>query len=337
MAFTITLADSMTAFPCAAGDTITRAALRAGIAVPYECNTGACGSCKMELLSGEIESLRPDSTALSDRDRSKGRVLGCQAQPRTDCVIKVRVDPAAQALPRPAEQAATLLSTQDLTHDIREFDFALAAPSGFLPGQYALLRLPGVPTVRAYSMSNIAGGRLWQFQVKRVPGGQGTGVLFDRLTVGDEITLDGPFGHAYLRADAPRDIVCIAGGSGIAPMLSIARGLAECAPLAGRHLHFFYGGRTPADICGEDVLRTLPPLQGRFTYLPVVSSMNTTAPTAWSGPTGLVHDAVADTLGAGLAAFEFYFAGPPPMTLAVQRMLVQAKVPMSQAHFDQFF
>lgn len=337
MAFTIALAGSMTAFPCAAHDTITRAALRAGVALPYECNTGACGSCKVELMSGDIESLRPDSTALSDRDRAKGRVLGCQAQPRSDCVIKVRVDPAAPAMPPPAEQAATLVSTRDLTHDIREFDFALAAPSGFLPGQYALLRLPGVATVRAYSMSNVAGGRLWQFQVKRVPGGQATGVLFDRLTVGDEITLDGPFGHAYLRADVPRDIVCIAGGSGIAPMLSIARGLAECALLASRHLHFFYGGRAPSDICGEDVLRTLPQLHRRWTYVPVVSDMETVAPAAWSGRTGLVHDAVAETMGAGLADFEFYFAGPPPMTLAVQRMLMQAKVPMSQAHFDQFF
>ena len=337
MAFTITVTDSLTAFPCAANDTITRAALRAGVALPYECNTGACGSCKVELISGDIASLRPDATALSDRDRAKGRVLGCQAQPRADCVIKVRVDPAAPALPRPAEQVATLAGARDLTHDIREFDFALAAPAGFLPGQYALLRLPGVPTVRAYSMSNIAGGRLWQFQVKRVPGGQATGVLFDRLAVGDQITLDGPFGHAYLRDDAPRDIVCIAGGSGISPMLSIARGLAECAPLSGRHLHFFYGGRAPSDICGEDVLRTLPQLQGRCTYVPVVSAMETTAPRPWSGRTGLVHDAVADAMGAGLAEFEFYFAGPPPMTLAVQRMLLQAKVPLSQAHFDQFF
>ncbi len=337
MAFTITVADSLTAFPCAANDTITRAALRAGVALPYECNTGACGSCKVELISGDIASLRPDATALSDRDRAKGRVLGCQAQPMTDCAIKVRVDPAAPVLPRPAEQVATLAGARDLTHDIREFDFALAAPAGFLPGQYALLRLPGVSTVRAYSMSNIADGQCWQFQVKRVPGGHASGVLFDRLAVGDQITLDGPFGHAYLRDEAARDVVCIAGGSGLAPVLSIARGMAERASLNDHRLHFFYGGRTPADICGEDVLRALPQLQGRWTYVPVVSATDTIAPGGWSGRTGLVHDAVADIMGARLADFEFYFAGPPPMTLAVQRMLMQAKVPMSQAHFDQFF
>lgn len=337
MSFTITIADSPAMFPCEATDTITRAALRAGIALPYECNTGGCGSCKMELLSGEIESLRPDSTALSDRDRGKRRVLGCQAQPRTDCQIKVRIDPAAPPMPRPAERVATLVGTRDITHDIREFDFALPAPTPFLPGQYALLGLAGVGSRRAYSMSNIAGSRCWQFHIKRVPGGQATGVLFDRLTVGTAIALDGPFGHAYLRVDAPRDVVCIAGGSGVSPVLSIARGMAECAPLKGRHLHFFYGGRTPADICGEDVLRALPQLQGRWTYVPVVSSLETGAADVWRGCTGFVHDAVADALGASLPDFEFYFAGPPPMTLAVQRMLMQAKVPVGQVHFDQFF
>lgn len=335
MAFTITLADSPTVFVCEADDTITRAALRAGVALPYECNTGACGSCKIELQSGSIESLRPDSTALSDRDRLKGRVLGCQAQPRADCTIKVRVDPAALPVPRPAVTAATLTGTLDLTHDIRQFDFALPAATPFLPGQYALLSLPGVATVRAYSMSNVAGSARWQFQIKRVPGGQATGVLFDQLTLGAEITLDGPFGHAYLREGAARDVVCIAGGSGIAPMLSIARGMAESTSLKGRRLFFFYGGRTPDDICGEDTLRALPQLQERLIYLPVVSDAVQAG--AWSGRTGFVHDVVAATVSNKLPDFEFYFAGPPPMTLAVQQMLMQAKVPMSQMHFDQFF
>ena len=335
--FTITVDGSSTTFPCAAADTLTRAALRAGVPLPYECNTGGCGSCKVELLSGEIESLRPDSTALSARDRGKRRVLGCQAQPRADCHIKVHVDPAAAPMPRPAERVATLAGTRDITHDIREFDFALPAPITFLPGQYALLRLPGVAAVRAYSMSNIAGGRSWQYQIKRVPSGQATGVLFDQLTAGAEVTIDGPFGHAYLREGAARDVVCIAGGSGISPVLAIARGMAESESLKGRHLHFFYGGRTPADICGEDVLGALPRLHGRWTYVPVVSGLDTNAAHAWIGRTGLVHDSVADVIGTRLPDFEFYFAGPPPMTLAVQRLLMQAKVPMSQVHFDQFF
>jgi toluene monooxygenase electron transfer component len=334
---TVRLADSDVAFPCAAEDTIMRAGLRAGVPLPYECNTGACGTCKMELVSGEIDSLRPDGPGLSDRDRAKHRILGCQARPRTDCVIKVRVDTAAAGEPRPHEHVAALTSVAHVTHDIREFSFEFTAPQSFLPGQYALLHLRGVPTARAYSMSNIAGGREWQFQVKRVPGGQATGVLFDRLPMGTHVRIDGPYGHAYLRPDAPRDVVCVAGGSGIAPIVSIARAMAETPSLADRHLYVFYGGRRPEDICGEDMLRALPQLEGRYTYVPVISCPDDVESRTWTGKRGLVHEAVPGKLESSLSAYEFYFAGPPPMTLAVHRMLLEAKVPITQMHFDQFF
>jgi toluene monooxygenase electron transfer component len=343
--FTIRLADSDTAFSCAATDTIARAGLRADLPMPYECNTGSCGTCKVELVSGVIDSLRPDAPGLTDRDRAKRRILACQARPTKDCIIKVRLDPDAPRVPRPECAAARLVSTRDVTRDIREFSFACSAARPFLPGQYALIHLPGVDAPRPYSMSNIAGGPIWQFQIKRVPGGQATSVLFDQLRPGSTVAIDGPYGHAYLRPDAPRDVVCIAGGSGIAPAVSIARGMAESASLAPRHLYFFYGGRGPADICGEDVLRGLAPLRGRYTYVPVISEPLDAArggpggcdPSAWSGCTGFVHEAVADMLRTTLPAYEFYFAGPPAMALAVQKSLIEAKVPMTQMHFDQFY
>jgi toluene monooxygenase electron transfer component len=334
---TVRIAATDIAFPCATDDTITRGGLRAGVPLPYECNTGACGTCKMELISGEIESLRPDAPGLTDRDRAKRRILGCQAQPRGDCVVKVRVDDAAAGEPQPQQLLATLVSTRDLTHDIREFSFALAEPHSFLPGQYALLRLPGVPTARAYSMSNIAGSGEWQFQVKRVPGGHATSVLFDQLAPGALVTMDGPYGHAYLRPDAARDVVCVAGGSGIAPIISIVRAMAETPALADRHLHVFYGGRRPEDICGQDMLRALPQLAGRCTYVPVISCPDDDASRAWTGRRGFVHEALPLALAPPLSGYEFYFAGPPPMTLATQRLLLEAKVPMAQMHFDQFF
>jgi toluene monooxygenase electron transfer component len=342
---TIRFADSDVAFPCSSIDTITRAGLRAGFPMPYECNTGSCGTCKMELVSGAIDSMRPDGPGLSDRDRAKRRILGCQARPRGDCVVKVRLEPPALDEPRPEHLALTIAATRQVTHDIREFSFELSELKPFLPGQYALVHLPGVNAPRPYSMSNIAGTRNWQFQIKRVPGGQATGVLFDVLKHGGTVRVDGPYGHAYLRPDAPRDIVCIAGGSGIAPAVSIARGIAESASLAGRHLYFFYGGRRPADICGQDVLLALPQLRGRYTYIPVISEPGGGEPTEpaggaiddWSGRSGFVHEAVADLLGDSLPAYEFYFAGPPAMAVAVQRMLIEAKVPRGQMHFDQFY
>lgn len=89
-AITVESGDS---FVCEPSDTILRAALRAGFAFPYECNVGQCGSCRFELLKGEVEDLWPGAPALNERDRRKSRKLACQSRPISDCVIKVRADP----------------------------------------------------------------------------------------------------------------------------------------------------------------------------------------------------------------------------------------------------
>ena len=255
----IKLADG-TEYRCAEDDTLLRAGLRAGLGFPYECNAGSCGTCKVDLVAGEISSLRPDAPGLAERDRAKGRVLACQAQPRSDCGIKVRLRPENVPAHRPARFKATLASVRDLTHDMREFRFKAAAGApGFLPGQYALFYLPGLAVPRTYSMANIDDGSgEWHFIVRRVPGGVGTVTLFDKVPVGSEIELDGPYGIAYLRTDSPRDIICIGGGSGLAPVLSIARGAIAEPKLAGRKIHVFYGARTTLDLCGDADLSTLP-------------------------------------------------------------------------------
>ena len=334
----IKIVDGNIEFECGAEDTITRAALRAGLGVPYECNVGSCGTCKVELIDGAIDSAWPGAPALSERDRSKNRVLGCQAHPKGDCTIKVRI--AEQYLPmhRPRRFAATLASMRDITHDIREFHLQMDESLPFLPGQYALLLLPGVSGQRAYSMSNAASGKgaaNWQFQIKRMPGGQGTTVLFDQLRVGDVLGIDGPFGSGYLREDSPRDAVCISGGSGISPMLSIARAMMHSPAMAARKLHFFYGGRALRDICGEAELRELPGFAERLFYYPSLSMPDADA--GWNGHIGFVHENVLSTIGGIPAAYEYYFAGPPAMTQATQRLLMQNKVPLSQMHFDQFY
>ncbi|TXH43909.1 MAG: 2Fe-2S iron-sulfur cluster binding domain-containing protein [Burkholderiaceae bacterium] len=319
------------------GDTILRAALRAGVGLSYECNSGGCGGCKFELLEGEVDTLWPDAPGLSDKDRRRGRHLACQCRARGPVSIKAAT--GAEYVPKvvPQRQTARLVGSTDITHDLREFRFRSAAGASFLPGQFAMLDLPGLASARAYSMSNTANDDgEWHFQVRRVPHGQGTHVLFDRLGVGDEIGLDGPYGVAWLRTGAPRDIVCVAGGSGLAPMVSIARGAAAAGMLKDRKLYFFYGARTPRDVCGAEMLAQLDGFGERIIYLPVVSLPGGEG--EWQGETGYVHDAVARTLPGSLAGFEFYFAGPPPMTQALQEMLmVGHRVPFEQIHFDRFF
>jgi len=325
-------------YPCADDDTLLRAGLRAGLGFPYECNAGSCGTCKVELVEGSVVSLRPDAPGLTEADRARNRVLACQARPSSDCAIKARLRPENVPRHRPARFHATLAGHRDLTHDMREFTFTAAGAPGFRPGQYALFYLPGLEAPRTYSMSNIDEGRgTWQFIVRRVPGGTGTVALFDKVALGASIALDGPYGLAYLREESPRDMILIGGGSGLAPVLSLARGAVRAPGLDGRAIHIFYGARTQRDLCDERELSQLPGWGSRITFTPVLSEPTADASAPWQGATGLVHEEARRFIGDRWAAFEYYFAGPPPMALAVQRMLIEKRVPYPQVHFDSFY
>lgn len=325
----IRLAGGEQRFACEADDTLLRAAQRAGLGFPYECNVGSCGNCKFELVEGEVQAAWPEAPALSEKDRARKRHLGCQARPLGPCTVKLRTMDRYVPVHRPARVAGVLRARRELTHDISEFRFELQQAVAFEPGQYALLQLPGVAGPRAYSMSNVEAA-MWEFQVRRVPNGRGSAALFE-LPLGARVDIDGPYGMAGLRRDAPRDILCLAGGSGLAPMISIARGAMAEPKLAGRQLHFLYGGRTPADLCGEDLLRALPGWGERLSYRGFVST-----PAEGFEP-AFVHEAALKLHGHELPSLEVYFAGPPAMAQAVQAMLLQAGVPPEQQHFDQFY
>lgn len=334
---TICLAGDEQAYPCGTGDVLLRAAQRAGIGFPYECNVGSCGNCKFELIEGAVEMQWEQAPGWTDKDKQRKRYLGCQARPLGNCVIKLRPDARYAPQHRPQRIVARLDARRSITHDIEEFRFLLDRPQYFEPGQYALLHLPGVEGPRAYSMSNVAdNGTVWEFQVRRVLGGHGSNTLFDQVAVGQRMEIDGPYGMAWLRRDAAtRDILCLAGGSGLAPMISIARGASIEPALAQRQIHFLYGARTPADVCGADMLRVLPGWGSRIHYEAVVSSPAADRP--WDGATGFLHELVRERFDQRLVEMEIYFAGPPAMAQAMQQMLLAAKVPFDQVHFDQFY
>jgi toluene monooxygenase electron transfer component len=341
---TIQLAGTDQSFPCAENDTLLRAALRSGIAFPYECNVGSCGNCKFELLEGAMASCWPEAPGLSDKDRARNRGLGCQSRPNGPLQIKLRTSDKYTPQFPPVRTAAKFIASRTITHDLSEFTFQTELPMPFLSGQYALVQMDGIAGPRAYSMSNVGlfsgetlAGHLIEVQVRRVPGGQGSAHLFDTLTPGSTVEMDGPYGMAYLREHSERDILCIAGGSGLAPMISIARGAFSSPRMAGRKLNFFYGARSLQDVCGLDMLETLPQWSTRGAYQAVVSGAADTETLPANYLRGFVHDAVAQTFGERLQQMEIYFAGPALMGQSLLKTLIDLKVPMDQVHFDQFY
>ncbi|MFO1082235.1 MAG: FAD-binding oxidoreductase [Reyranellaceae bacterium] len=322
------------AFDCAADDVLLRAALRAGQPFAYECNVGGCGSCKFELLDGTVADQWPQAPGLGPRDRQRGRHLACQSRPLADCRIRMIGRGVPEDVPAPRRQDAVLVARTDLTHDMALFHLRGAGPAAFRPGQYALLGLPQVAGPRAYSMANLANAEGdWEFIVRRVPGGAMTEALFD-LAPGGALALDGPYGHAFLRPGSERPVVCIAGGSGLSPMIGIARGLEAEAGAALPRLDFFYGGRTADDICGEAMLRALPRLGPQLRFHACVS----TDDPRWQGRIGMIHELLADLSAEAFAEADFYLAGPPAMAEAVVALLGKGRgVPAERIRYDRFF
>lgn len=313
-------------------DTLLRAALRAGLAFPYECSVGGCGACRFELLEGVVRTLWDGAPGLSERDRKRGKRLACQSQPLGDARIRVRLGGEAdKPAVQPQRTKATLTDRRAITGDMVELSLKLAHAPAFIAGQYALVYPPGAAGARAYSMSHLDQGTgVWRFIVRRTPGGRGSAVMCDELPVGTSVDIDGPYGHAWLRP-SPRDVVCVAGGSGLGPMLSIAQ--AVLAERGARRVHFFLGLRHESELGAAAELNAL--IGDRLSATVVLSSPGN--PSAWSGAAGFVHAEVERQLAPGLGTFDHYMAGPPPMIDAMQDLLmVRHQVPFGQIRFDRY-
>ena len=333
---TVRIDGDDTAFDCSEEDTLLRAALRAGLQVSSERNSGGCGCCKVRVLEGETQNLFPDAPALTERDVRKGMVLACQNKCLgNDLVIKTRLESWNPNLVKPQRFKMSLEEKIEIASDLVEFVFALDQDVEYRAGQFFMLDIPGVGE-RAYSNSSIAtGARQIRFVIKRMPAGKGSNYLFHDAEVGDEIGCDGPYGHSYFRDDVERDVVLVAGGSGLSPMLSIWRYL-SANPGLDRSVHFYYGAKALNELNENYIQTAAAGLGDRFTLSCGLSGTDEECGD-WRGEKGFIHEVVDRNLE-HYGDKEFYLCGPPPMTAAAQKhLMVEKSVPFDQVHFDRFF
>jgi ferredoxin-NADP reductase/ferredoxin len=307
---------------CAAGESVLEAAFRQGLNLVHGCREGQCSACKCFLLEGEVALKRYSSFALSDSERSSGYSLMCRAVPESDLVVELlHYDPANLRLEHAiADGEATIETIEPLTGDITRLVLR-AKGFSFTPGQYVDVHVPdGDGARRSFSMANMPGEDRIELMIKRYPGGRLSGLLDGRLEPGDKLGFTGPYGAFRLRESA-RPILMIAGGSGMAPILSLLRQLAGTG--WARPVRFFYGARTESDLFHLDEIERLGAGLGDFRFTPVVQRF--------------VHEAVDEHLaGAEIAAPDVYMCGPPPMIDAAQEMLAGHGIDEDRIFTDKF-
>jgi len=301
------------------------ALLRAGVAFPFSCQAGNCGTCKCELVSGDILELEHSEHALAPEQRAKGIILACRTQVWDDAVIR-RIDAEDLVMHPSRVMRCRVLELEALTHDIRGVRLAIEAggPLTFSAGQYAQLEFaPGLS--RHYSMANTPEEPELVFHVRHMPGGRTSRYVAEQLKIGDKVKVSGPFGVAYLRP-----VLLIAGGSGLAPIQSIASTL-----LGGgcqQPVALYFGVRGERDLYHEAMLKDLAARHPSFKYHVVLSEQQ--------GGAGRRHGLVHEALDADLISTEnlmAYLAGPPAMVEAATALLGARGLAPRQIHADAFY
>jgi propane monooxygenase reductase component len=316
---TLTLLPADITFECSEEETILSAAIRRGLSLPYGCRKGNCGTCKAQVLEGEVDLEIESAYSLSDFERDQGFTLLCSAYALCDTTIEMEGLDASDlddGLPGPVDFLAEVVEIRQLTGDIRGLHLAIDRELDFRTGQFAQLNVVGHDAWRSYSMANPASqkNRL-EFMMKLVPGGAFSGLL-DGLAPGDRLEGNGPHGSFWVR-DHDRPLLLVGGGAGMAPLWGMLQDLAERDD--PRPVRFFYGARTPQDLFHLDEIAAVGKQLSDFEFVPALSHVDESA--AGGHECGLITDVVERRIGRGIGDYDAYLCGPPPMIDAALSVL----------------
>ena len=314
------------------GETVLEAARRAGLALPYSCLGGICGSCKATVVSGEWSYPLQPPTALNAAERASHQVLLCQAVPRSDLVLVARQVPSAADVPR--RVLPLKLRTLDrLAPDVARLD--LVPPRGlnwrWLAGQYLDVLLSDGRR-RAFSIANAPEqSDHVELHIRHIEGGGFTHRVFHELEPGAVLRVEGPLGTFVPREDSERAMLFVAGGTGFAPIKALIEHFLHLG--TARPMHFYWGARAERDLY-------LPELPGQwaarhpaFYYTSVLSDPGEGE--AERHRTGPVHLAVLEDFP-DMSEFDVYMSGPPAMIEAARRAFADARLPEERLYYDSF-
>ncbi|WP_428313331.1 2Fe-2S iron-sulfur cluster-binding protein [Hydrocarboniphaga sp.] len=329
--------DRAASFDVGRNELLLLSAIAQGVEYPHNCRVGTCGRCKTRLISGRISPMVDFALSpLSNQELKDGYILACQAKVRGDLVIDVKLGGTSVLPVRTV--SSRVVRWERLPGEVIDLRLKLDEPLRFNAGQYCTIAESGSFVRRSYSFydappaADSEGAQEVGFLVKRLPGGQFSEWLFERDRVGTKVWLEGPFGMMGV-ADHDRDGLCVAGGTGLAPILSIVADRLQRS--TGARFTIVFGLRTSRDVFANEALQQLLARYPERLRLVTILS-HEPAGSSWQGPRGLITAALDAQLGVDYRDVTAFVCGSLPMVEAVEKTLQRLGLPPERIHADKF-
>lgn len=306
-----------------------------GIFIPSACGgRGTCAYCKVKVLEGGGPVLPTETPYLSAQEFEEYVRLSCQVKVRNDLRIEIPED-----LFLIKEFRVRVASISNLTPYIKGLILEILSPDEgitFRPGQYIQLEVPKYklsagPEYRAFSIASSPDEHnKIELYVGLVEKGLVSTYIHNFLREGDEITMRGPFGDFYYY-DSDSDILMIATGTGLAPIMSILRFMHR--EKIQRKTILFFGTRTEEDLYCVKELEDMEKHLSGFSYIPTLSRVKEDS--AWRGERGRVTALIEKHIPEG-ANMDVYICGNPEMVESCLEVIEEKGIPEDRIHFDKF-
>lgn len=312
---------------CNEDETVLDAAYRHQIKLPMDCSDGVCGTCKGTCLQGSYD-LGDEyiDEALTDDEAESGLILTCQMVVSSDAVVAI---PAASTLcsSGPQSMDAEVTAVTALSDSTIELNLTLPEALGFLPGQYVNLGVPGTDQTRAYSFSSLPGETDVSFLIRNVPNGLMSTYLTSEAKPGDTMSVTGPIGSFYLRA-VERPVLLLAGGTGLAPLLSMLKQLKK--EPTEHPVFLLYGVTGTADLVKLDELSALASELENVNFATVLVDKE-----SGHERIGFVTQHM-DAVPFEIESADVYLCGPPPMVDAVRNYFSESGTQPNAFYYEKF-
>lgn len=337
MSYEVTLQPTGDVLEVEEGQTLLDAALRAGLYIPHACGHGLCGTCKVEVLEGEIDQGDASPFALLDMERNEGKCLACCATPLSDVEIEADIEEDEDAKNHPVQDFnGQVTSIKTLTPRIKSIVLSLDGEGiEFQAGHYINLSIPGMEDApRAFSIASPPSEpNQIELNVSLVENGEGTQWLHQQLKVGDQLKFSGPYGRFFVRESAPEPMLFLAGGSGLSSPKSMILDLFEKGEQ--REITLIYGARNQQELYDRELFEDLAEKHSNFHYLPALSEEPDDS--EWQGLRGFVHEAAKAHFDGKFSGHKAYMCGPPPMIDACITTLMQGRLFERDMYMENFY